>query len=261
MKIIHLSDLHFGTSHPDLKQKLCADILAAKPDLIIISGDFTQVASHEEFKLSEGFIRDLPCPVFCVPGNHDMPRFRIFERFFTPFKRYKNYISDDLNPVLNYEKLCLVGINTARPVLPHWNWANGAISKSQRDFIRAEFASAGERLKILTLHHPLQKAIGTPLDTVVFGGKKALEEILDIKVDLVLSGHVHHASITQIKETIFLGASTALSSRLRRQENGYNIITLHEDGDGFDISHLAYKKSAFEQDLLQSFRKPNILDA
>lgn len=254
MRIVHLSDLHFGTSHHDLRENLTRDVHKLNPDLVVISGDFTQVASREEFQKSYDFIHAMPCQVFSVPGNHDMPRLNFIERFLTPFKRYKNYVADDLDPTFENEIMHIVGINTARPVLPHWNWANGAISGSQIDSIRESFAGESSKLKILVLHHPLQKSIGVPTDTVVFGGKKALEVILDLKVDLVLSGHVHHASITKIKDTVFVGASTALSSRLRRQENGYNVIDIDEGT--FKVTHLAYKKLTFEVEEGQSFEWP-----
>lgn len=253
MKIVHLSDLHFGTSQHDLQEILMRDIGNISPDLTIISGDFTQVSSHREFKMAQEFLQTLPCPNFCVPGNHDMPRVNIFERFLTPFKRYKNYIAGDLNPYFENSEICLYGINTARPALPHWNWANGAFSDCQRNLLRKRVSEANGRFKIAVMHHPLQKGAGTPIDTVVFGGKNALEEILDLKIDLVLSGHVHHASITQVKDSVFLGASTALSSRLRRQENGYNVINLN--GEGFDISHYVYRKTSFSIDYSQSFKR------
>jgi len=49
------------------------------------------------------------------------------------------------------------------------------------------------------------------------------------RIDLVLAGHQHHA-YTEIREgdghaTLFLNASTATSRRLRRQPNGFNMLT------------------------------------
>jgi hypothetical protein len=67
-------------------------------------------------------------------------------------------------------------------------------------------------------------------------------------VDLILTGHVHHASITTLgdeqHQNVYLSASTALSSRKRGQENGFNIITLEEDE--FDIEIFTLENTRFE---------------
>ena len=112
IKIIHLSDLHFGSKHvcnPDdpkaskngivplaklIKGDLSkqtwmpqtSDEVDAKDDLpifIIASGDFTQTASFEEFEEARGFLDELISEpilgeriskdrIFMVPGNHDV---------------------------------------------------------------------------------------------------------------------------------------------------------------------------------------------
>ncbi|WP_210206969.1 metallophosphoesterase, partial [Rhodoplanes serenus] len=42
MRIAHLSDLHFGHHDPRLAASLHEDLLASRPDLVVVSGDFTQ---------------------------------------------------------------------------------------------------------------------------------------------------------------------------------------------------------------------------
>ena len=234
MKIIHLSDLHFGTEIPDVAHTLKTSLHNLKPDLIVISGDFTQVASAEEFKAAKDFIEQLPAPAFCVPGNHDVPPFNLYARFFTPYKNYKQYINENLCPVLDTDHAVFAGINSARRALPHWNWANGAVSEAQRQGLRAFFSGIdNNKWRICILHHPIHKVDDMPLNVTVFGKKKTLQLMDDLKIDLVLTGHVHHASImtrgsANDHQSVYVSASTALSSRKRTQENGFNIITLNE---------------------------------
>lgn len=243
MRFLHLSDLHFGTEEGDIVQHLNAAIDSIKPDLIVISGDFTQIANAKEFKKAHEFIKNLPAPVFCIPGNHDISRYNWIECFFNPYKKYKKFISPDLSPVLTGDEFSMAGLNTARPILPHWNWANGAISKTQLNHLENFFAGERNKYRICVMHHPIHKAEKVPLKVTVFGAHAAMQTIHELQIDLVLTGHVHHASITVIENTVFASASTAISRRLRSQENGFNVIDFGPDY--FEISHLVYDGKNF----------------
>ncbi len=248
MKIIHLSDLHFGTQEEVLLNSLLTAIKTINPDLIIVSGDFTQLGSDDEFSMAKDFLLSLPAPCFSVPGNHDVPAMNLYERFFKPYDDYKKYINHDLCPVLENDMALIAGINTARRFLPHWNWANGAVSGAQIEMLNKVFKDGFKKWKICVLHHPIHKVQDLPIDVTVFGRKRALQCLRNLKVDLILTGHVHHASITTLgddtHQSVYVSASTALSSRKRAQENGFNVITLGKNS--FDVDILIYKNDIFQ---------------
>lgn len=235
MKIIHLSDLHFGKDLPDVVSVLLTKLKTMQPDHIIISGDFTQIANEEEFRKAQAFVEALPGPVFCVPGNHDVPAFNLFQRFFKPYDLYKTFINQELCPVSEHDHAHIVGLNSARRALPHWNWANGAISNRQRYFMQESFSSVGpNKWRICVLHHPIHKIDDMPMDVTVFGRKRTLAVMDKLEVDLVLTGHVHHSSIMTRESAsghrgVYVSASTATSSRKRSHENGFNAITLKDE--------------------------------
>ncbi len=232
MKIVHLSDLHFGTESEALVSGLVSAIGAVKPDLVVVSGDFTQIGIDREFMAAREFMANLPAPTFCVPGNHDVPHYNMWQRLIAPYKKYREYIIENLNPMMENKDVIILGLNSARGILPHWNWANGALSGAQREKVKEVFAPEEARWKICVFHHPIHKQQETPLDVTVFGATEMLNVIRKQEVDLVLTGHVHHASLTTIgdetHQTVYLSASTALSSRRRKQENGFNVVTLLE---------------------------------
>ena len=228
MKIIHLSDLHFGTESPQLTEILTQNVKDMSPNLIVVSGDFAQIASKKEFLQAEEFISQFDCPVFCVPGNHDISHYNILERLFAPFKSYRKYITQELNPYMELEDVCLQGLNSARAVLPHWNWANGAVSDKQIALLKALFQER-TGLGICVLHHPVHKAEEPTIPVKVFGSKKLLKALDGMNVDIVLTGHVHHPSAQKIGSTIFISASTALSSRKRGHENGFNVLNIEDN--------------------------------
>lgn len=230
MRIIHLSDLHFGTEMPELVESLSRHIRETPAHLIVVSGDLTQIASHEEFHRARDFIRSFDTPLFCVPGNHDIPCYNLIERMTAPYRRYRRYISADIAPVLKTPDFCMAGINTARRILPHWNWAHGAVSSRQLQHVRNSFEASGAPLRLCVMHHPVHEVANQDFRTIVFGGTHALNALGEMKVDLVMTGHVHHATATVVEHgnhrTMFLGASTALSRRLRQSANGYNAVTI-----------------------------------
>lgn len=232
-RFIHISDLHFGTEEEKLVDLLLEKICSAAPELVIVSGDFTQIGNEEEYHKAAQFLKRLNCPFLAVPGNHDIPARNLIARLFSPYGKYRKYITHELCPQIETDTFLLAGFNTARRALPHWNWANGAFSSTQLVRFRNFFRPYEERWKICVLHHPVHKMEHSPLKVKVFGGKKLLAAMEEGQVDLVLTGHVHHASVTSLGraddgQTVYVSASTALSSRLRSQGNGYNIIDLEQ---------------------------------
>jgi 3',5'-cyclic AMP phosphodiesterase CpdA len=257
MRIIHLSDLHFGTEDPRVVMQLQDALNGLRPAMTIVSGDFTQIGSRAEFTLARHFLSHLPGDRLCVPGNHDVPARNLYQRFFHPYLKYRHYIAPELDGTFENGDVLVAGINSARRCLPHWNWANGAVSEAQRAFLRDTFRPDEPRWTILAMHHPIHKVTEMPIDVTVFGRKRTMQAVHDLKVDLVLTGHVHYASLTTIgdqdHQTVYLSASTALSSRLRGQENGFNVIDV--DADHMLIRSFVLKDKRFKPTMTYEHRR------
>lgn len=246
MKIAHISDLHFGVTDATVLAALHQSLHEAAPDLVIASGDITQSALTSEFVEAEAFFRMLGKPVFCVPGNHDLPGMDLM-RFVNPFGRYRKHIARDLNPEYRSDLIDIKGINSARMILPHWNWANGAVSAHQRRGIGRTFTEGSGRWRMVVLHHPPMNSKDFPLDVSLTGAKELFDTLASERVDLVLTGHQHHAYIesrvANDHTCLFLNASTATSTRIRRQPNGYNVLHLTPDAVRIDL--LRYENDSF----------------
>ena len=98
MRLALLSDLHFGRARPDLVAPLLADLEAARPDLVVIAGDFVQRAFGRQFRMAQDFLDRVPFPWIAVPGNHDIPLFNIVARLFFPRRAYRKYIAEETEP-------------------------------------------------------------------------------------------------------------------------------------------------------------------
>src|SRR4051795_12253906 len=134
-RLVHLSDLHFGAHDEDLVEGLEGRADELNPDLIVISGDFTQRARTEQLKEACRFLEELReagHEVLGVPGNHDVPLYDVLRRFLSPLTRYRRYIDDTLCPFIEFAGVAVLGINTARSL----TFKDGRISETQVEFIR-----------------------------------------------------------------------------------------------------------------------------
>lgn len=235
--ILHASGLCFGKASKESVDIFHAEIERLNPDLLVLSGDFTQTASKQEFLQAKDFLKTVKVPVLCVPGNHDIPRYNLYQRFADPMNRYRDYIFPVEDSVYEHDSFYIVGINTARPVLPHWNWANGMVSREQVEFVYRQFKQVPhDKARILVCHHPLMNFGTTPIDTVVWGSTDLMGVLEDQQVDLVLTGHRHHATVFPDPDgrgPAMVGAGSATSV----PAGGYNILRILPDKIDIELVH------------------------
>lgn len=262
-RFVHLSDLHFGAHDDRLVSAVEKEVDAATPDLVIISGDFTQRARTEQFQEACRFLerlRDAGHEVLAVPGNHDVPLYDVLRRFLSPLTRYKRFVHDVLCPFHQLPGAAVLGINTARSL----TFKDGRINREQIDHIRESFAKVPEgHARILVTHHPL---FALPVDDAgVLGdavGRQelALDAINELGVDLLLAGHNHRASthhardlVTRAGGALVVQAGTATSVRLREEEQSFNILDV--DAETVSLSLMRWTGERYEPAVPTQFRK------
>lgn len=260
-RLIHLSDLHFGAHSPELVAAVERKVDEVAPDLVVISGDFTQRARTEQFQEACRFLerlRDAGHLVLAVPGNHDVPLYDVFRRFLSPLTRYMRYIDGTLCPMLEIPGATVLGINTARSL----TFKDGRINEEQMQFIRDTFERTDpDAARILVTHHPLfALPVGESITRAVGRSELALDAIGDAGVDMLLAGHNHDASVhsardlvTRAGPALVVQAGTATSTRVRDQDESFNKVDV--DCPVITVTVEAWNGSAFASQDAQRYEK------
>ena len=269
-EILHVSDIHFGPYHQPRVARALIDLIEnRRPALLVVSGDLTQRAKPRQFRQAKDYLDAVPVPVLAVPGNHDVPLYRVWERVFTPYGAYRHHFSEELEPVYRDSEMVVVGVNTAF----NWTFKGGRIRASQLARAVREFEqSDGMSFKVAVLHHPLVPAPRFGDQKVVLNADETVERLTAAGVDLVLSGHLHQAYAGWSKEyysdgdgeMVLVQSGTSSSSRGRGRERGRNSANwLTLEADKITVSHLFFDaaKGRFFEHRRQVFgRGPAVLE-
>ncbi|BEL03802.1 metallophosphoesterase [Actinoplanes sichuanensis] len=216
--VAHLSDLHLGAHYGYAVDSIVADVTAARPDLVVVTGDLTMRARTEEFRQAKELLERLPGPVLAVTGNHDLP-LTSWRRVLRPYDRWNSWIDADPQPIRRVAGVTALGLSS----MPRWRWKNGRITARQTDeVVRVLGAVPSGDVRLLALHHP-PLATGT---AALIGRERLLDAVRDARVDLVLAGHTHVPDVTFRAGTAFVVAGTATSRRLRGTGCSWSLISV-----------------------------------
>lgn len=233
MKILHLSDLHFGTERPGIVQVLKETCIELRPDYIIVSGDLTQRAKKEQYTAVMRFLTSLNAKILSVPGNHDISLYNPFERFFYPFSKYKRYIAPNTESQVITEDVSILGINSVTP----YKAMSGYVTKAQLKRTKDFFAKHRNTFNIVVMHHNL---ISSERHKIINNSDDILRVFAEAGVNIVLSGHIHFPQIELLKKDFItnylyiITAGTAISTRTIAP-NSFNLLTLQSSGFTFAV--------------------------
>jgi 3',5'-cyclic AMP phosphodiesterase CpdA len=251
LTILHISDLHFGPAYvPEVGASVLKAAIALEPDLIVASGDFTQRARREEYADARDFLAQLPrVPCVVIPGNHDVPLYRVLERVFRPYALYQEHIEKRLDYVLEHEKAVIVALNSTKPLRAI---TNGRLSEWQLDFCSEAFSKVPKGIaRIVVAHHHFAPAPDYEGGDAMPQAKRALDRFGDLNVDLILGGHLHRAYIGNSLDVypgkdrkhgviiVQSGTTTSRRGRAReREKNSFNLLRIGDDV--IRITHYMY---------------------
>jgi len=258
--LAHLSDLHFGRIDADLLDPLVDAVQRSAPHAVVVSGDFTQRAKAREFRAARAFLDRLPKPQILVPGNHDVPLYRVWERFLSPLGKFRRWISADLEPAWHDDEIAVVGVNTARSLA----FKGGRINDEQVASLRRRLGPLPERVtKVVVTHHPFDLPDQPDEDDIVGRARLAMEAFAQCGIDILLAGHFHTSQSGATSDrweiagyaALAVQAGTATSTRERGEENSFNLLRI--ENDAVDVERHVWRpgERRFARDRVERFRR------
>ena len=240
--IAHISDIHFGTADSVVVERLVEKVCELAPDLVVVSGDLTQRARSGQFEQARKFLERIPRPHLIVPGNHDVPLYNVFDRFFKPLTKYKRYITSDLSPDFQDDEVAVFGVNTTRSL----TIKGGRVNYRQVEDLRRRLLAVDQgKLKIIVTHHPFDVPEGVDEDDIVGRAKMVMPRLVECGADVFLAGHLHVSHITHSARryrlddgysALIVQAGTAASVRERGEANSFNVLEI--DGPVMSVKRL-----------------------
>ena len=227
-RLFHISDLHFGLEDRAAIDWFAHVVQTERPDAVLITGDLTMRARSHEFAAACDWIDRLDVPATVEVGNHDLPYFNPFARFFWPYARIRR-IERLVERELDLAGVAVVPLKTTARAQWRLDWSKGWVTRRALDKTMAAIdALPPGTTTFVTAHHPLVEA-GTRGRALTRGGETALRALASRKVAAVLTGHVHDA-FDLIRETPdgairMIGAGT-LSQRIRSTPPSFNELRI-----------------------------------
>jgi 3',5'-cyclic-AMP phosphodiesterase len=219
LTIVHVSDLHAGSPYfvANLMDRAIVEINELAPDLVLVTGDLTEMGYRQEYLLAKSYLDRIACAErLVIPGNHDSRNvgYVHFEALF-----------GGRSPTWHREGVTVVGVDSTEPDLDH-----GHIGRARYPWLEEQFAPPAD-FRLFMLHHHLLPVPGTGRErNVVYDAGDVLEVLQRSRVDLVLSGHKHVPYAWRLEDMFVVNTGTACSLRLRGNTKPcYTIITLEED--------------------------------
>ncbi|WP_277970954.1 metallophosphoesterase family protein [Sphingomonas echinoides] len=235
IRLFHVSDVHFGREDTAAVAWFDALVHAERPDAVVMTGDLTMRARRREFDAGLHWLQRLPVPVTVEVGNHDLPYWNLFDRFFRPYRRMGK-VERMVERPIDLPGVAIVPLVTTARAQWRLNWSKGYVSRGAlRRTLDLIAAVPNDRLIFIAAHHPLIDA-NTHASANTRGGAGALDALAAAGADAVLTGHVHDpfdmAREVDGQVVRMIGAGT-LSERTRTTPPSFNEIRI---ADGrFDV--------------------------
>ncbi|QDR82967.1 metallophosphoesterase family protein [Sporomusa termitida] len=268
IKIIHISDLHFGSLENDgLDNKdKSKDVLKVKQPafeafsrilptiydantFMAISGDITSKNEEAGYIQCQKAIEKLGINlqrIYLVPGNHDCNKSSTpqtqyanflcyFQDYFSPVNRNRRYLIDD------EQKMFIIGFNTIYSCDSDFIFIEEQEMQSFKqliDELSEKISGFSTYTRIAVVHHNLNPHPNIEINQYkdilnIFQLKQIL---MEKKFKIVFSGHQHQPMIERqqiyiedLNGDILLVSAGSLSGKIRNNRNSFQVVDLERD--------------------------------
>lgn len=216
--IAHISDMHCGSPYylSDLAARVVQELNELAPDVVVVTGDLTDMGFRSQFEDARDVLSGLECPsVLVLMGNHDARNVGD-EHFDEIFGREGRQLA--------VKDVRILGLDSSQPDVDH-----GRVGRERHRWIQENF-SGGEVFRVVAMHHHLVPVPHTGRErNIVEDAGDMLQALAISGTDLVLCGHKHVPNVWRLEDMLIVNAGTCCSGRLRgKVSHSYNIIEVHD---------------------------------
>ena len=230
LRLIHISDLHFGAQSDGALDALREALRALNPSLLVTTGDLTQRGRPEQLRAAREFLDSVQVPWLATPGNHDLPVMP-WRRLIDPLRDYRRYVSAHTEPRVESDLARIAFLDSTDPSA----WRSGRIADAQAN-AAAEFLAGAHsgQIRVVATHHPFDDLSEDGREGMR-GARRALEILCaDGLVDLLLCGHLHQTRIgilhnEGLRCIVGCVAATPTSPRCETTGESFVCVDLCED--------------------------------
>ena len=260
VRILQITDFHIR-NQPDetllgvnTQRSFEATLAAAlaegpPPDIALLTGDLAQDASAATYERLKKSLSSLPCPAYCLPGNHDDSG--LMARHLA-------------HPPLHYQPQLVIGdwqIICLDSTIPHSPY--GRLAEDQLALLKRCLTDAPDLYALVTLHHHPIPSGSAWMDTMQLENADVFLDLLADHGNVrgVVFGHVHQTLESKVRGLTLLGTPSTCFQFKPLQEQfaldalppGYRWIELHADGritsevkrlttlpEGLDVKSIGY---------------------
>lgn len=217
--IAHISDLHCGSRYhiPSLATRVVDELNELEPDIVVITGDLTDMGFRQEFRQAHRLLDRIECERRLVlMGNHDARN--VGDEHFQELFGARS-------GELLFGGVRVLGLDSTEPDLD-----NGRVGRARYNWMDERFAIEPEEFKVVAMHHHLVPVPGTGRErNIVFDAGDLLRALVNAHTDLVLCGHKHVPNVWRLEDMLIVNTGTCCTHRLRGKVRPvYNIIEIEE---------------------------------
>jgi Icc protein len=223
--------------------RACVDHLLAldpQPDLIVHTGDLTDLGYPEEYAHLREMLAPLTTPILAVPGNHDdreVMRAAFAAEGYLPRQGFLHY-------AVERGPLRFIGLDTLVP-----GQVGGELCAERLTWLDTTLAGKPDVPTLILMHHPPFLTGIAHMDRIGLEGRDGFADIVrrHSQVEAILCGHVHRVIRASVGgRPAMIGPSPAHQVALDLRPEGPSAFMLEPPGfmlhrwaDGQLVSHLA----------------------
>ncbi|MEF8787610.1 MAG: metallophosphoesterase [Planctomycetota bacterium] len=221
MKLLHISDTHFGSPSHFNEGALDAvrrELSGGDYDAFIHSGDVTQAGTAEQYQAARGFLDEVEVPSIVTSGNHDARS--------GGQALFEEYIGSPRG-VMELGDAVFIYVDSPAP-----DRDVGRLGKVKFNLIREALHEHHDcSMKVVVFHHHVIPVPMTGRErNVLANAGDLLNLLLRFDVDVVLGGHKHYPNVYDVENTVFVNAGTVSGQKTRYGDvNSYNVVEMSPD--------------------------------